>query len=62
MVVNMTEDKYSEQKMKLRRETLAILLKNFDDNKSIYECADDWCSKQVSTNGLVSYYKAYYNK
>ena len=60
MVVNMTEDKYSEQKMKLRRETLAILLKNFDDNKSIYECADDWCSKQVTTNGLVSYYKAYY--
>ena len=30
-------------------------------NQSIYQCADDWCSKQVSTNGLVSYYKAYYN-
>ena len=59
--VNMTEDKYSEQKMKLRRETLAILLKNFDDNKSIYECADEWCSKQVTTSGLVKYYEAYYN-
>ena len=53
-------DKYSEQKMKLRQETLAILLKNFDDNKSIYECADEWVSKQVTTAGLVSYYKAYY--
>ena len=31
-------------------------------NKSIYECADEWCSKQVTTNGLVSYFKAYYAK
>ena len=53
-------DKYSEQKMKLRQETLAILMKNFDDNKSIYECADEWVSKQMTTAGLVSYYKAYY--
>ena len=53
-------DKYSEQKMKLRQETLAILMKNFEDNKSIYECADEWVSKQVTTAGLVSYYKAYY--
>ena len=53
-------DKYSEQKMKLRQETLTILMKNFDDNKSIYECADEWVSKQVTTAGLVSYYKAYY--
>ena len=53
-------DKYSEQKMKLRQETLSILMKNFDDNKAIYECADEWVSKQVTTAGLVSYYKAYY--
>ncbi len=49
---------------KLRQEVLSILLKNFshtNDNRSIYECADDWCSKQVSTSGLVKYYKAYYN-
>ena len=56
----MENDKYSERKMKLRQETLAILMKNFDDNKSIYECADEWVSKQVTTAGLVSYYKAYY--
>ena len=49
---------------KLRQETLGILLKHFGNthtNRSIYECADDWCSKQVTTSGLVNYYKAYYN-
>ncbi len=53
---------YSEQKMKLRRDSLSILLKKFDDNRSIYECADDWVSKQVSTAGLIKYYEAYYSK
>ena len=57
----MENDKYSERKMKLRQETLAILMKNFDDNKSIYECADEWCSKFNTTAGLVKYYKTYYN-
>ena len=55
----------TERQLKLREETLSILLKNFGNNntnRSIYECADDWCSKQVTTSGLVSYYKAYYNK
>ena len=54
-----------EQQMTLRQEVLKILFKKFGkgdySNKSIYECADDWCSKQVTTNGLVNYYKAYYN-
>ena len=40
------------------------IFKNFGEgkysSKSIYECADDWCSKQVTTAGLVNYYKAYY--
>ena len=53
---------YSEQNMKLRRDSLSILLKKFDDNRSIYECADDWVSKQVSTAGLIKYYEAYYSK
>ena len=51
--------------LKLREEVLGILLKNFGNegtNRSIYECADDWCSKQVTTSGLISYYKAYYLK
>jgi len=51
--------------MNLRAEALAILLKNFGkdgDNKSIYECADDWCGKFKTTSGIVKYYKAYYTK
>ncbi len=55
-------ENYSKEKMSLRRETLSILLKRFDDNRSIYECADDWVSKQVTTSGLVKYYEAYYSK
>ena len=47
----------------IRAETLSILLKKFGSThspKAIYECADEWCSKQVTTAGLVSYFKAYY--
>ena len=53
----------TEQQLKLREETLGILLKNFGNtntNKAIYECADECSSKQVTTSGLVSYFKAYY--
>ena len=52
-----------DEKLKLRQATLKLLLKNFGDkhsNKAIYECADDWCSKQCTTNGLANYFKAYY--
>ena len=60
----MTNSTLTEAQLDLRQQVLLLLFKNFGDgkysNQSIYECADDWCSKQVSTNGLVSYYKAYY--
>tara|TARA_B100000287_G_C20498924_1_gene728294 strand:+ start:413 stop:628 length:216 start_codon:yes stop_codon:yes gene_type:complete len=49
----------------IRAQTLSLLLKTFGNthtNKAIYECADEWCSKQVTTSGLVSYFKAYYGK
>jgi len=52
-----------EERMKLRQSTLKLLLKNFGNehsSKAIYECADDWCSKQYTTNGLANYFKAYY--
>ena len=62
----MTSSTLTEGQLELRQQVLLILFKNFGSgdysNKSIYECADDWCSKQVTTAGLVSYYKAYYNK
>ena len=50
----------TEEQLKLRQEVLTILLKNYDDNRAIYECADDWCSKQVTTSGLIKYFQAYY--
>jgi len=49
----------------LRESTLKILMSEFGNshsNKTIYECADEWCSKQPTTSGLVSYFKAYYAK
>ena len=56
----MEEHNLSEQQLKFRQEVLRILSKNFDNNRVVYECANDWCSKQVTTNGLVSYCRAYY--
>jgi hypothetical protein len=49
----------------LRQYALSLLLKTFGnthENRAIYECADEWCSKQPTTNGIVSYFKAYYGK
>ena len=58
----MTEQKYSDAKMKLRKEVLAILLKKYgheNNNKAIYECADEWVGKYLISAGVVDYYKAY---
>ena len=57
----------TEEDLLLRREALGILINKFGDcntnrNKSIYECADDWCKKFKTTSGLVKYYETYYNK
>ena len=56
----------TEDQLALRQQVLLILFKNFGNgdysNQSIYECADEWCSKFKTTSGLVSYYKTYYNK
>ena len=50
--------------MRLREQSIEVLLTNFgytNDNKAIYECADEWIAKgNVTTSGLVKYYKAYY--
>ena len=53
----------NDEKLKLRQEVLKILMSKYGNstyNRAIYECADDWCSKQVTTNGLAGYFKAYY--
>ncbi len=72
--LKVTEDwRYSNPKMKVREEALTLLLKRFGEeltengepkynNKSIYECAHDWVSQgNMRTDGLISYYKAYYS-
>jgi hypothetical protein len=55
---------YTREQMKLREQSIEVLLSNFgytNDNKSIYECADEWIAKgNVTTAGLVKYYQAYY--
>ena len=54
----------NDEKLKLRQDVLRILLSKYCSNtylnRAIYECADEWCSKQVTTNGLAGYFKAYY--
>ncbi len=55
----------TERELEVRGRALLILLKEFGsekNNRAIYACAEEWCKKQVNTNGLVSYYKAYYNQ
>ena len=68
----MTEDwRYSDQKLALRKQALKVLLSKYGgqmeksipkySTQSIYECAHDWISQgNVSTSGIVNYYKAYY--
>ena len=60
----MMDTPISEEKLKLRQEVLKNLLskygKSTKSNRAIYESAEDWCSKQVTTNGLAGYFKAYY--
>ena len=54
--------KYSETQLKLREVVLSILLRKFsheNNNKEIYECADEWVGKYVISAGVVDYYNAY---
>ena len=69
----MTEDwRYSEEKLALYKQSLKILLAKYGGQmegvipkyttQSMYECAHDWVSQgNVSTAGIISYYKAYYS-
>ena len=51
-----------ERKTALREQVIQILYRQFGNRDDIYKCADEWIEKQVTSNGIVSYYKAYYNK
>ena len=52
----------TEEQALVREQAIKILYKNFGQDDTIYTCADEWCKKQSTTAGLVSYYKAYYNQ
>ena len=57
-----TSDKYSPAQLKLRQEVLKILMSKYgheNNNKAIYECADEWVEKYVISAGVVDYYGAY---
>ena len=59
------DNNISEEQFKVRQNSLRLLMTKFGQSnpaQSIYECAHDWSSKQVTTNGLVNYFKTYYNK
>ena len=59
-VVNMI--KYSSEQLKLRKEVLRILMSKYgheNNNRAIYECADEWVEKYVISAGVVDYYNAY---
>ena len=51
-----------ERQIALREQVIQILYRQFGNRDAIYKCADEWREKQVTSNGIVSYYKAYYNK
>ena len=53
---------FNDEQMKLRQQSLSILLKNFGDNRAIYECADEGTQKFKTTSGLVKYYETYFAK
>ena len=51
-----------EAKLKLRQDVLRILMRKYgheNNNRAIYECADEWVEKYVISAGVVDYYNAY---
>ena len=57
------KDTLTEEKLKLRQNSLRLLMANFGSTSpatAIYECANEWCEKQYTTSGLANYFKAYY--
>jgi len=65
--------RYSDERMKYRQAALKVLFAKFGSlskdgvpihsPQSIYECAHDWVSQgNVRPDGIVAYYKAYYDK
>ena len=65
--------KYTDYEMYLRRHILSTLMNHFDDNRAIYECADEWIEKFYTphkgmlelfkaSHDVIEYYKTHYDK
>ena len=51
--------KYTDYEMYLRRHILSTLMRQFDDNRAIYECADEWIEKFYTPHkGILELFKA----
>ena len=65
--------KYTDYQLYLRRHILSTLMRQFDDNRAIYECADEWIEKfsaphtgivelYKASHDVIDYYKTYFDK
>ena len=66
--------KYTNYEMYLRKHILSTLMnQGFDDNRAIYECADEWIEKfyaphrdimelYKTSHDVIEYYKTYFDK
>ena len=65
--------KYTDYEMYLRRHILSTLMNHFDDNRAIYECADEWIEKFYTphkgmlelfkaSHDVIEYYKTHFDK
>jgi len=66
--------KYSDYDMYLRGHILSTLMnQGFDDNRAIYECADEYVEKFIAphtgiielykaSHDVIEYYKTYFDK
>ena len=50
-----------EYKKWLLEQSKKILKAKYPDGEHIDECSKEWVEKQVTTNGIVKYYSAYFS-
>ena len=61
----MAQHDWSKEQEELRQQCLIILLKHAheqgrEDNRAVYECANDWCTGHSNTDGIVQHYEKYH--
>ncbi len=61
----MAQHEWTKEQEELRQQSLIILLKHAheqgrEDNRAVYECANDWCTGHSNTDGIVQHYEKYH--